>query len=68
MWLTIAIRSGGLFVYEFFVDDDEGPAHRGTLAKLFADDFDILGNEGIEDRPDWGEDHAKLIRFVARKR
>lgn len=63
-----SIRPGGLFVYEFFVDDEEGPAHPGTLAKLFADDFDILRNEVVEDRPDWGEDHAKLIRFVARKR
>ena len=63
-----SLRPGGLFVFEFFVDDDEGPAHPGTLAKLFADGFDILRNEVVDDRPDWGADHARLLRFVARKR
>lgn len=63
-----SLRPGGLFVFEFFVDDDEGPAHPGTLAKLFADGFDIVRNEVVDDRPDWGEDRAKLLRFVARKR
>ena len=63
-----SLRPGGLFVFEFFADDDEGAAHPGTLAKLFADGFDILRNEVVDDRPDWGADHAKLVRFVARKR
>ena len=63
-----SIRPGGLFVYEFFADDDEGPAHPGTLAKLFADGFDILRNDVVEDHPDWGLDRAKLVRFVARRR
>lgn len=63
-----SLRPGGLFVFEFFVDDGDGPAHPGTLAKVFADGFDIVRDEVVEDRPDWGADHAKLLRFVARKR
>jgi hypothetical protein len=63
-----SLRPGGLFVFEFFVDDEESPAHPGTLARLFADGFDIVRDEVVDDRPDWGEDRAKLVRFVARKR
>ncbi len=61
-----AVRPGGLVVYEYFIDDD-APA-RGKLAKQFAEGWDIVRDDVVEDVPDWGDDHAKLERFVARKK
>jgi len=66
--IKAALRSGGLFVLEFFLDEGDGGVKPAELRAEFADGFDILRDEVIEDRPDWGEDRAKLVRFVARKR
>lgn len=65
-----SLGPGGLFVVEFFAIDDEaeGGFKRGQLAKLFASGFDILRDDLVEGVPDWAMDHAKLVRFVARKR
>jgi SAM-dependent methyltransferase len=63
-----AIRPGGLLVYEYFAseDPDDEPAP-GELAKQFKD-WEIVTNEVVDGVPDWGQDHAKLERFVARKK
>ena len=60
-----------LFVLEYFAyapdngqDDGIKP---GVLAKQFAD-FEILRDEQVDGTPDWAMSHAKLQRFVARKR
>jgi SAM-dependent methyltransferase len=66
--IKAALRSGGLFVLEFFLDEGDGGVKPAELRAQFADGFDILRDEVIEDRPDWGQDRAKLVRFVARKR
>jgi len=63
-----SIRPGGLFVVEYFADVGDGGFKPGQLAKLFADGFDIVRDEVVDDRPDWAADRAKLVRFVARKR
>ena len=38
------------------------------LAGLFKEGFDVLRDEVIETTPDWKQDHARVRRFVARKR
>ena len=66
-----ALRPGGLFIVEFFAREPDAPRGGfapGQLAKLFADGFEILRDEVVEDEPDWARDRAKLVRFVARKR
>lgn len=67
-----SLRKGGLFVVEYFAQDPEDPKDggfaRGQLAKLFADGFDVLRDDYLEDEPDWALDRAKLVRFVARKK
>jgi len=66
--IKAALRSGGLFVLEFFLDEGDGGVKPAELRAQFADGFDILRDEVVEDRPDWAQDRAKLVRFVARKR
>jgi SAM-dependent methyltransferase len=67
-----SLRKGGLFVFEYFAQDlstgDDGGVPPGKLAKIFADGFDIVRDEVVDDVPDWAVDRAKLVRFVARKR
>jgi hypothetical protein len=67
----LGLKQGGLFVLEFFAGDpehpDEGGYLPGQLAKAFATGFTILRDDTVEDTPDWAIDHAKLVRFVARK-
>jgi SAM-dependent methyltransferase len=66
-----AIRPGGLFVYEYFAPktpDDDDAAAPGQLKKQFADGWEILRDDVVDDVPDWAQDKAKLERFVARKR
>lgn len=64
------LRPGGLFVLEYFAaepaDPDDG-YRPGQLAALFAVGFDVVRDDLVEDRPDWAKDHARLVRFVARK-
>jgi SAM-dependent methyltransferase len=63
-----SLRRGGLFVLEFFARSPESP-HGTDLAALeqaFAG-WDILKHELVEDTPDWAQNRAKLVRFVARK-
>lgn len=74
-WVTKAkagLRRGGLFVGEYFAKDptkpDDGGFGPGDLAKQFADGFEILRDEMVDGVPDWALDHAKLVRFVARKK
>lgn len=66
--IKAALRPGGLFVLEFFLDEGDGGVKPAELRAQFADGFDIVRDEVVEDRPDWGEDRAKLVRFVACKR
>jgi len=66
--IQTGLRPGGLFVAEYFLDVGDGGFKAGQLTKLFAEGYDILRDEVVDDRPDWGVDHAKLVRFVARKR
>jgi SAM-dependent methyltransferase len=66
-----SLKPGGLFVLEYFAYDpgngqDDG-IKPGTLAKAFAD-FEILQDIQVDGTPDWAMSHAKLQRFVARKR
>jgi SAM-dependent methyltransferase len=67
----LGLKKGGLFVLEFFAGDPDHPDGgylAGQLAKAFGDgSFLILRDDTVEDTPDWGLDHAKLVRFVARK-
>jgi SAM-dependent methyltransferase len=65
-----SVKPGGLFVLEGFTrDEPEGDGYAtGELAGLFKDDFDILRDEVVETTPDWAYDHAKIERFVARRR
>ncbi len=67
----VGLKKGGVFVLEFFAGDpanpDGGGYLPGELAKAFGDGFTILRNDLIEDRPDWAQDHARLVRFVAKK-
>ncbi|HEV7557395.1 MAG TPA: methyltransferase domain-containing protein [Kofleriaceae bacterium] len=65
-----SLKPGGLFVAEYFHngDDVKDGFDTGQLAKLFADGFDILRDDVVDDVPDWGMDKAKLVRFVAKKR
>jgi Methyltransferase domain/Domain of unknown function (DUF4440) len=67
-----ALKNNGLFVLEFFAGDpdhpDDGGYMPGQLAKMFGDpSFQILRDDSFEGTPDWAVDHAKLVRFVARK-
>jgi hypothetical protein len=62
-----SMKPGALFVYDGFADEDDSFA-AGKLAALFKDGFDVLRDEVIETTPDWKRDHAKVERFVARKR
>ncbi len=66
-----ALRPGGLFVYEYFAPEspaDDDAAAPGQLKKQFADGWEILRDDVVDDVPDWAQDKAKLERFVARKR
>lgn len=63
-----SLKPGGWFVFEFFVDIGQGGVKPGALAKLFGSGFEIVRDDIVDDRPDWGADRAKLERFVARKR
>jgi SAM-dependent methyltransferase len=68
--LKPSIKPRGLFVLEFFhtVPGERGGFTADQLAGLFTADFDVLRNDVVDDRPDWAKDHARLVRFVARKR
>lgn len=66
--IQASLRPGGLFIAEYFLDEGDGGFKAGQLTKLFAEGYEILHDEIVEDRPDWGVDRAKLVRFVARKR
>ena len=67
----LGLKKGGVFVLEFFAGDpehpEEGGYQPGQLAKAFGAGFTILRDDTVEDTPDWAMDHAKLVRFVARK-
>lgn len=68
-----SLKHGGLFVLEYFHDNDkpgvrDGSFAKGELAKLFGDGFTIVRDEVVDGVPDWAKDHASLVRFVARKK
>jgi len=67
-----SLKKGGLVIVEYFHENgDNGPMKgftTGQLAALFADGFDILRDDVVEDAPDWALDKTTLVRFVARKR
>jgi hypothetical protein len=65
-----SLKPGGRFVLEFFASKpgERGGFAPGQLAALFADGFDILRDEVVDDTPDWAQNRATLVRFVARKR
>ncbi len=63
-----SIQHGGLFVFEFFARGPNAP-HGSELAALeqtFAG-WEITRHEVVEDTPDWDQNRAKLVRFVARR-
>jgi SAM-dependent methyltransferase len=64
-----AIKPGGLFIVEYFHKSQENldGFDTGQLAKLFADGYDIVRDEVVDDVPDWAMDKATLVRFVAKK-
>ncbi len=67
----VGLKRGGLFVLEFFAGEPDNPDDGyvpGHLAKLFGDGFVILRDDYVEGQPDWAMDHAKLVRFVAKKK
>ncbi|HEY1558746.1 MAG TPA: DUF4440 domain-containing protein [Kofleriaceae bacterium] len=71
--LAKSLVHGGLFVVEFFHDNDtpgvlDGSFARGELAKLVGDGFEIVRDEVVDGVPDWGKPHGSLVRFVARKK
>ena len=69
--LQASLKPGGLFVLEYFAagqGEGSGGIVPGSLRPLFAQGYDILRDEVVEDVPDWAQDRAKLVRFVARKR
>jgi hypothetical protein len=51
--IKAALRFGGLFVLEFFLDEGDGGVKPAELRAQFADGFDVLRNEVVEDHPDW---------------
>jgi len=69
-----SLKKGGLFVTEYFhADSDAGKSgaggwHTGELKALFADGFDILRDDVVDDIADWTQRKQKLVRFVARKK
>ena len=67
--MDIEARSKGLrVVLEFFARTPSAPhgTELAALEKAFAG-WDITVHEVVEDTPDWAENRAKLVRFVARK-
>ena len=72
--LQPSIKKGGLFVLEYFSAESDmkkfgaGGWARGDLAKLFADGWEILRDDTVEDISDWGLTKRALQRFVARKK
>ena len=72
--LQPSIKKGGLFVLEYFSAESDmkkfgaGGWPRGELAKLFADGWEILRDDVVEDISDWGLSKRALQRFVARKK
>jgi hypothetical protein len=66
-----SMKPGALLVLEHFAHADPDGGNNfadGELVTLFKDGFDILQDAVIETTPDWKKDHAKVERFVARKR
>jgi SAM-dependent methyltransferase len=68
-----SLKKGGVFVVEYFHDNDtagqaDGSFAKGELAALFADGFEIVKDEIVDGVPDWAMDRASIVRFVARKR
>lgn len=73
MKIKASLKRGGLFVLEYFHDNDkegvvDGSFAKGELARLFGDGFEIVRDEIVDDVPDWAMNRASLIRFVARKK
>jgi hypothetical protein len=73
--LKPSIRTGGLFVVEYFHADSDmavagaGGWQTGALAKLFGDgQWEIMRDDVVEDISDWGMTKRKLVRFVARRK
>lgn len=62
-----ALKRGGLFIYEFFEGGDER-VNTDKLGALFQDGFEILQNDVVQARPDWAQDNARIVRFVAQRR
>jgi SAM-dependent methyltransferase len=74
-WVERAQRSvkhGGLFVLEFFHREDGEAANEGfatgELSTQFKDGWEILRDEVADTTPDWAADHAKVVRFVAKRK
>ena len=68
--IKASVRLGGLVVVEYFkkksgeVGRGFGP---GQLAALFSG-WEILRNEVVQAKADWGQRETELVRFVARAR
>jgi protein-L-isoaspartate O-methyltransferase len=70
--LRRSLKPGGLVVSERFHRDAVSAigTDPAELAALFADGFEIMRNETVEDMSDWGNQRVaqKLVKFVARRR
>lgn len=63
-----SLKPGGLFVLEFFAKTAKTPhgTDLAALEKAFAG-WQLLQHEVVEGTPDWAENQAQLVRFVAKK-
>ncbi len=71
--IKTALKPGGLVVVEYFHKDMEAGFHHsmgafetGELERLFAG-YTVVKSEVVEDVADFGQQKAKLVRFVAQK-
>ncbi len=71
--IKTALKKGGVIVVEVFHKSStfgvgSSGFETGELAPLFKDGFEILRDDVVEDRADWGLQPTKLVRFVAQKK
>ena len=68
-----ALKPGGWVVVEFFHRDATagtgmGGFATGQLSRMFGPGFQVLRDQVVEAKADWGQRRTKLVRFVARKK
>jgi hypothetical protein len=63
-----SIQHAGLFVLEFFARGPTAPhgTELSALEQAFAG-WELTTHEVVEDLPDWAQNRAQLVRFVAKR-